>query len=144
MQEMGRVVKVDGNIALVEIERRTACGRCQLCEVGRRGASSIEAYNAARASVGDIVTVEMEGRNVLAAAFIAYMVPLIFMFVGFFVGDAIAPFAGLEANSQTLSAVLGVVFLVGSYGIVHLYDKAISRRGTKPRVVEIINANSGA
>ncbi|HHY47945.1 MAG TPA: SoxR reducing system RseC family protein [Firmicutes bacterium] len=141
MQELGRIVKTEGNLAYVEVERRTACGRCQLCEIGRHGAAVIAAENPIGAAPGSRVMVEMETRNVLLAAFVAYMIPLFFMFAGFFVGSGLAPVIGLRHASQVVAGASGLIFLAGSYAIVHWYDKVTSRRGRRPRIVHICDDN---
>lgn len=128
MREKGTVIGKTDTSVIVEVERTSSCTRCGLCKLGETGRATLEARNDVGAEVGDTVEVEMESRNVLAAAFVAYMVPIFFMFLGFFAGYSLAAPLGFAKSKETVGAVMGIGFLASSYVFVRLYDRLAGKR----------------
>ncbi|HHV61256.1 MAG TPA: SoxR reducing system RseC family protein [Firmicutes bacterium] len=137
MEEVGTVVAVKGDGVTVEIARSAMCSKCKMCNLGP-GTARIDADNSIGAEVGDMVAVEMETRNVMAAAFVAYMVPLAFMIAGFLIGPSFSRWLGLARVSQAITAITGIVFLVLSYAFVYYYDKKANPSKFRARVTKLI------
>lgn len=139
MEERGRVVETLNDLARVEVVRHEACQHCKACDFGRSDRVVVEAANPIGACVGDEVVLELEGARVLGAAFVAYMVPLALMVVGICLGGALARAAGRPGSASLFGAILGLAFLVLSYGGVYLYDKRVNPSRFRAEITRILD-----
>ncbi|MBM3307982.1 MAG: SoxR reducing system RseC family protein [Candidatus Eisenbacteria bacterium] len=131
MREIGRVVSVQGDAAVVAMPGTGSCDRCGLCLMGQDGKQFLLlARNAAGAAAGDAVEVEIAEGRVIAAAFAVYMVPVLATIIGFAVGNAIAG----GAPDAALPIVLAVACLAVSFVAVWAYDLRL-RKAEKRQVV---------
>ena len=132
MKEVGQVVSVKGNAAVVVLPSKGECERCGICMAANGGKEFILlARNAAGAREGDTVEVEIEDRKVVAAAFTVYMIPVIMTMAGFATGNALSG----GAEDAALPIVLAVSFLVASFVGVWLYDRRLRKRERRQAVV---------
>lgn len=107
------IVKKAGEQAEVAVIRESACGEnCANCKAGCTPSETvIFAENQLGAEVGDKVVLEMQDKNALKAAFIAYIIPLIALIVAscvvssFGYGDGMVALCGLGAMAVVLLAV---------------------------------------
>ena len=112
LKQVGVVTNVlDDKNAMVLVKRHSSCESCNACKMGREEKTlEVEAINRAQAQVGQNVTVDLEHQNVLKAAFIIYLIPLITLI--FTVAITIKIF-----DNELISALVGfismaIVFLV--------------------------------
>jgi sigma-E factor negative regulatory protein RseC len=138
MREIGCVASVEGDAAVVTMAGSSNCERCGICLMAQQGREFLLlARNAAGASPGDTVEVEVEAGKVVAAAFAVYMVPVLATIGGFIVGNAITG----GAPESRLPIILAVASLVASFGIVWVYDlrlrKAERRQAVVTRILTI-------
>ena len=118
MREVGFVDEIKGGYAIVRVAKKSACGEnCVSCKGGcTPGERKIKVKNPISAEVGEKVILELPDGKVLSAAFLAYILPIIIFFVGFFVGERIF-------SHELASVGIGVVFAgVGFWGI-YLFNK---------------------
>lgn len=100
----------------VKIERNSACGEnCASCGMCPGTEQIVEVENCTNADVGDMVLVEMKSKNVLKAAFLVYILPLILLVFGYFV-------AGIFTESDVICAVTGFIFMIIGFFALHFYD----------------------
>lgn len=91
MRERALVIEADGRVCRLRINRGTACGDgCSGCGACAGSEVEICAVNFVGARVGDVVEAELDDRYALAAAALAYLLPLLF-FIG---GAAVAAVCG--------------------------------------------------
>lgn len=129
MKETGRVVSIDNGVAQVLFQRRSMCARCGACGMGaEQNNITVEVPNSLDAAVGDEVEVQFAARNALASSAVAYIFPLLMLFLGAFVGYTIPPFGSLP--SDAMAAIFACVFAVGSYAVLKLLDPWIRRHFT--------------
>lgn len=132
MREEGCVVSVKDEAAIVAMPISKECESCGACLMAGSGRELLLlATNAAGASEGDRVEVEIASGRVIAAAFIIYMIPILLTIVGFLIGSAIA--GGSEDSG--LPIVLAVLFLVASFIGVWLYDLRLRRVERRQAVI---------
>ncbi len=132
MKEIGCVVSVSGDAAVVTMPMSPDCEKCGACVVADEGKELLLlAQNAAGAGQGDTVEIEISAGRVLAAAFIIYMVPVLMTIVGFILGNALSG-GDEEAN---LPILLALAFLVVSFLSVWLYDMRLRRVERRQAVV---------
>lgn len=78
MEQVGIVVELKNNNAKVQFKRASACGEnCAMCGGCEALNSFVVAKNEINANVGDSVIIETDTKNVLLAAFLVYILPLL-------------------------------------------------------------------
>ncbi|MEG1710902.1 MAG: SoxR reducing system RseC family protein [Clostridia bacterium] len=79
MIEQGKVEKIIKNFAVVRIERKSACGNCNMCAMSPdKPHIDLEILNSIEAKIGDIVEIEMESGGIVKMSAAAYLIPLLF------------------------------------------------------------------
>ena len=132
MKEVGQVMSIKDEAAVVVLPATSECERCGICMAASGGREYILlAKNEAGASEGDTVEVEIRNGRVVAAAFTIYMVPVIMTILGFALGNVLS--GGVE--DANLPIVLAVVFLVASFAGVWLYDRSLRKAERRQAVV---------
>ncbi|MDD4169098.1 MAG: SoxR reducing system RseC family protein [Desulfotomaculaceae bacterium] len=126
----GIVIALDGKIAKVKASRHNDCDNCGACPGDN--ATVMDAYNQVDAKVGQRVNVEIPEANMVKAAFIVYLLPLITTFMGFLIGLWISQKYGFPALLSEVSASI-VAFV-----LTILYIKYVDRSMTKTTKMPII------
>ncbi|MGQ9629063.1 MAG: SoxR reducing system RseC family protein [bacterium] len=145
VEEVGTVIEARPGRAKVRIGRSVACGNCHACILGEGGKYMIaEVIDNLGASVGDTVRVAMEGKKVVTAAFLVYILPLLAMFLAFALGRSLAEALGYTGSAQSIGIALGLLFFAGSFALVYLLDRR-ARRGEayRSKVVGILSTKGG-
>jgi sigma-E factor negative regulatory protein RseC len=117
VEEQAIVVSTDQHQAALEILRNKPCGLCgqtRGCGLSFWGklfahrANTFKAKNHIEAKVGDVVVVGVEESALLFSAVAVYGIPLLFLLIGAFSGNAFGD--GLHADRNTaIGAVLGLL-----------------------------------
>ena len=132
MKEIGCVISVKDDAAVVSMPKNKECETCGACLLGAEGKEVLLlARNVANASEGDTVEIEIAPGRVMAAAFVIYVIPILLTIVGFAIGNAVAG-GDPESNVPILVAV---GFLVVSFIAVWLYDLRLRRVERREAVV---------
>lgn len=126
MKEIGRVVKIikDG-LAEVEFKSGSACAKCGKCSMGLSGEMFIEVENKIQSKSGDMV--EVEFLSVITSSFIIYILPIVFLVVGYFIGVLAFPLVPIEISMENLGIIFAVVFLFVSFALLKIYDLFVSK-----------------
>lgn len=133
MKEEGIIIDIKNEFAFVKMQKHAACVGCNACKKGNSNNELIvEAENLINANVGDVVEVDLEAPNLLKAATIVYMMPLISLLLGVFIGS--------KYGGDLMSALLGVLFMSITFLIIKLKDSAMknSKKFT-PVIVSKVN-----
>lgn len=136
IEEQAVVVELQGDRALLEIERNQPCGicgatrGCGLSIWGRffsRRSNKFLAANQMHAKVGDRVVVGLEEGALFSSALISYMMPLAFLLGGSLLG---ASFSRVSASSDLFAAIGAISGLFAGLLLVKLYsaDRQFSGR----------------
>lgn len=139
IEDIGNVVRVDGDKAYVEMERTSACAQCGLQEIEELAAGGkvvFEAFNMIRASMGDKVKVQVQSVAYIKASAFIYGIPILFLIIGALLGFYIAGKFGV--SSDTMSALLGMAGLIIGIVILFLFRKRGTKKEYMPVVVEVI------
>jgi sigma-E factor negative regulatory protein RseC len=134
MQEMiekGEVVDVKGDTAFVKFRRSAACGRCRACGMlSNQNDIVVEMQNELQAVTGDFVSVQITMKKALRASIIAYVFPLIMLFLGIFAGWLLSGVLGLFTNTDVTMALCAIIFVILSFLLLKiaypLYNKTVS------------------
>ena len=142
MKECGIVVEAMDKKAVVNIKRRSACGQCKACELGRSDAKEINitAKNEIGAEVNDNVNIIMDTPDVLKAAIIVYLIPLVALVSGVGLGTILAK--NLALSSDWIGLLTGLIFLAVAYVYVKKQDRKLeATKKYEPIIVEILGKN---
>jgi len=134
VQEIGEVVKLKKNNAVVRFDRKSACDSCHMCAVTKDG-MKVETVipNSLNVNVGDFVAVEMGDKFVLTAAVIVYIIPLLLVGAGIGIGILF---------SETMQIILAVAGLLLGFGIAILLDKVVrKKKGFSAQMVRVAAAS---
>lgn len=120
MRENAIVESVHGQYAYVTVKRATACGySCATCSAQCKNKNnSIEVENNMGARAGEHVVIEMKTSRVLKSAFAVYILPLIILFLTYFIAD----FLGYGEKICVLCSL--AAFFV-TFIVLHFIDKRI-------------------
>ena len=132
MEQCGRVKKIKGRFAEVEVTRSSACESCSaahVCPSGRKDAV-VRARNDAGAAVGDRVKLETPSGSVLKYAFAVFLFPLILAAAAFF---AVSSFAGETAAVVSAAGGLVLAFAV----VFFTLERSARKRGSVIVITEI-------
>lgn len=139
MDEIGVVKTVSGVLAKVAVERKSGCDSCKAgCKVTEAGAE-IEAFNQAKAAVGQTVKVSMKSYSYLKGSILVYGIPALALIVGAVIGKEF--FAGYftKTDPDSVSAIFGFGALILSFILVRILGGRMEKKTEyKPVIVEII------
>ncbi|MCC0631205.1 MULTISPECIES: SoxR reducing system RseC family protein [unclassified Clostridioides] len=127
MNQQGFIMEiVDDRTAKLKMQRHSACAACGKCATADSSESKeilVEVDNTIGAKVGDHVEVSMDNMNVLKAAAMAYIIPLVALLVGtigtYYILEAIGMTSGVEA----ISGLVGICLTVICYLYLKKNDK---------------------
>lgn len=131
----GIVVATSGNMAKVKIARHSDCESCGSCA----GNASLwmEVQNLVHAQVGQRVQIENRHPQVVRAAFIVYMLPLMLSALGAAFGLWLGQQFMLWENF--LGGTFGCVFFLFSIRIIRKQDSLQEKNQEKPVIVKIVS-----
>lgn len=144
MQTEATVISIDGDIAVVENRRKSACdgchnnkdgNGCSICSLtGGDTAVRLKAKNTAGAAVGDRVTVSTGTRRVLAYAWLVFLLPLITAGLGWWGGIAL-----WQKEIYGIAAAVAAMAL--TFLGIWIYSKAAVSRRCDAEIIDIIENN---
>ncbi len=145
--EEGVVVEVSGRMARVRTQKTGACESCSAkssCHVlGGGKEMEVEVVNIAAAGIGDRVLIAFETASLVKASFLIYVLPILGMMAGGFLGQGIASYLGW--NSAASSIVTAFGFLGLSFVFVRAKGNRMSRKEIyQPKIIRILDRASSS
>jgi len=142
IEDIGKVVRVEGANAFVEVERTSACAQCGLQEVEElvTGKPVFMALNTAKATIGETVKVRVQSVAYLKASAFIYGIPILSLIIGALLGFYLAGEFGI--SSDTMSALLGMAGLIIGIVILFLFRRKGARKEYMPVIVEVIEKDA--
>lgn len=127
----------DNNIAKVELQRSSSCEGCSICSSGKP--IVLRALNNINARKGDSVVIEVEELK-KGINFFVYIVPLICLIAGYFIGDYLSKLTNIERGLGPIFS-LGLFFIYVVAGILRLKknNKIIANIICKNEVINDFN-----
>ncbi|MEY6432238.1 SoxR reducing system RseC family protein [Thioalkalicoccus limnaeus] len=120
IEQTGRVVRRDGDVAEIETERRTSCGHCSVntgCGIalldrflGRRR-QCLMVLNPIGAELGQRVVIGIPEASLLSASVAAYLAPILALIGGALVAQWLAGWIG-AGGGETIGVLGGLLGLV--------------------------------
>jgi len=142
MKEYGVVLELIGDKAIVNVKRQSACGQCKACDLGtsEQKEINITAKNEVGAKVNDNVNLLIETPDILKAAIIVYVIPLVALLLGVGISTYITKLMGIDG--ETISIIVGLVCTGLSYILVKKKDIKLNKtKKYEPSIVEILGQN---
>lgn len=111
------VVAVEGDQTWIQTQRKSTCGQCSaskgcgtsiLAKVVGNKFSKMTAINKIEAKVGDEVVVGLTEKSILKGAFMAYLSPLLYLFIFSFIGQFISNV--LQYNNNEFLTIIFAIF----------------------------------
>lgn len=134
----GKVVAIEGEDALVEVQNNTGCSSCSsntscgqslLSGLFNREKKPIRISNNIQAKVGENVIVAFEARSLQNLSFLIYGLPLLFLLLG-----------GMLADTEPMSIGLGLLgMVIGLFVVNRISDKLSQSKHYKASLINIIH-----
>jgi len=142
MREVGEVVRIEDDRAVVRIQRSSACRHCGACSFGtKQDEMLLTLPNRLGAKPGDMVEVALESVHLLRASAITYLVPLVALILGVIIGYVVGGY--LAVDRQLAGAVLGLIFTALAFLLIRSLDPVFRKSGNfTPSMVAVLNANN--
>lgn len=139
--EEGIVIKVESRTAWVTTTKTSACEACAAkssCTVlGGGKEMEVEAINDVGAQVGQKVVLYFQTSPLLKATFLLYVLPILFLLLGAFIGDQAAPYFSIDPS--TCSAIVGLIFFGISIKFVKSKGNKLAKKDAyRPKVIRIL------
>lgn len=132
MEKEAWVAALEGDSVRVRFFQHASCRNCGGCLTTENPENEmlIPMPEGTRVKPGDRVKIFMESSVFLRAAFLVYLVPILFFLAGYVVGDMFFGLFGMESSGEAGGVVGGLFFLFLSFLSVRLFDRrlAASRR----------------
>lgn len=144
MEQQGYIVEIlDKQTAKLKMQKHSACASCGKCSTtSEKKDIIVEVDNVIGAKLGDKVKVNMESVNVLKAALIVYIIPLIALLLSTIATYFILTIIKINSNIEIISGIVGLFFLFISFLILKKNDmKFRDSREYIPIATEIVLKN---
>lgn len=124
MDQIGRVIALKDNQAVIELERNSACAKCGVCHMGLSKTMQLEVENSIGADVGKRVLIKMDKGAVLRAGAIVYLLPLLALLLGIGLMYLIDYFYPLSGSPDLWGVGVGFVLFALSFVGIRLGESA--------------------
>lgn len=133
----GLVIEASGNVAIVMPTSHLGCDALYCCQGSEITKINVEMKNTVGAKTGDSVIFEAKEINMLKAAFVVYVLPLILMFsgagIGYWGGNR------MEISPVMFSVLFGGISFLFSLWIVNKYERYVSgNTNMKPEIISVL------
>jgi sigma-E factor negative regulatory protein RseC len=148
-EHIGIVIQTEENgLVRVAADRKGACGGCDHrgggCKSCLTGANKMEseAVNPVGAKVGDLVKLQLTTFNLYSGAALLYMLPVLGVLVGAFMGEWAA---GSDGSFGVIGAIAGAFFgLAIGYAFLIAVDRGQGlRRRWMPTITKVVQPGVG-
>ncbi|MGM0413603.1 MAG: SoxR reducing system RseC family protein [Bacillota bacterium] len=143
MEEEAMVVKSLDGKAEVRLIKQSACQHCEH-DCGLAGDSheikelKVEVENPIGAKAGQKVALEMGDKEVYFASILVYLLPLIFMFAGYFIFGGYLP-RFIEIGSEPAGMIGALVLLITSFFSLRRVDNFLRKKKSfHPKITKIL------
>lgn len=127
MINKGIVTAVKKNQITVQLYKSSACSHCSACsEASKKGSTFDFTFNE-KVEKGDLVTLEISEKDVMKAALIVYVLPPIFLILGYIIAA--------NLNFSEMQSIIGsFIGLALAFLILFLYDKFFAKKNIEEEI----------
>lgn len=132
MKKIGTVIEIMDDKARVECEKQSACDMCENAAhcVEKCQKVYATALNTVNASVGDIVEIETDTRNVLLNALVVFMLPIFISVAAYLIAEPVL--------GEGIAVIITLVALVSSMGLFSFLLNNSAKKKTVSKIVKIL------
>ncbi len=133
MEGSGRVLEIKKDKLQVMMFKESSCAHCSGCGEASKNLREIELTydeNEYTIEVGDIVTFQLADAKVLKIGFLIYVVPILALIIGYYVGTKLG-------YSEKGSALASIIFMGLSFVGIHTYDKYVIKEKVNMEIVKV-------
>ena len=122
IEERARVVAVDGDSVLLQTQRQSSCGSCEvksgcgtsvLAGIVGQKVTQLKLPNTLGAKPGDEVLLGMSENALVTGSLLVYMIPLVMLLLGALSGELLATRLGMDAELMpVVGGALGFVLAI--------------------------------
>ncbi len=120
MIEIGKVIKIEEEKAVVLLSSSEYCNKCKLCLFDDKGQRTLKIYNNVGAKVGDKVEVSIPEGMISKLSFSIFIFPIIVFLIGYWI-------VWNMSHSEKLSAVGGLIAFVLTFYALWIYERKLSQ-----------------
>lgn len=151
IEETAVVIAIEGDQALLQTQRRSACQSCSVKQgcgtsvlakvVGARS-SQISVDNSLQAKVGDEVLLGIQENALVRGSLLVYALPLLMMLVFALLGEGLGQWLGWQ--HELLIIVFALLGLLGSGWVIRygLHRSALKQQ-IQPHMLRIVSPGAG-
>lgn len=133
MEEIGQVIKQEGNEALVKIERHSLCSKCHnKCQLAignshEKDEIEVKVSNPVGATSGQKVKIKMGNQPVVMSSIIVYLIPLFSLITGYFFINYLIKRLGYFPTEG--SGIIGALLFLGlSFLLIRFIDRLLGKQ----------------
>ena len=127
IEDVGIIKDIVNGMLQVSIPSSSRCRACGVCSSAQGKEMLLTVYNRGDFAIGDRVKIKIEGRNLLFASFVVYIVPLLDMFISFFIGWYLTNKFGNPEYAQLVGAIAGGVGFALSFYFSRMLNNKMER-----------------
>ncbi|MBN2017302.1 MAG: SoxR reducing system RseC family protein [Candidatus Cloacimonetes bacterium] len=136
--DVGKVVDIQKENAIIEFSRSEACNTCKLkafCFHKEGDVTKLTIKNDLGAKIGDDIQFEINPQMRILSSFLVFILPIIFLIGSYFL------FKSAFGISENLSILLSIVSVAVAFVVVKLIDNQIKKKALiQPKMVAIIKS----
>ena len=121
MVNKGIITKINGDTVTVKLYKSSSCSHCSCCSETNKMGSDFEFKVNQNVELGDLVTLEISEKDVVKAAFIAYIFPPILMILGYIVANHLGFSEMKSIFGSFIGLIIGFIFLA-------IYDRFFAKK----------------
>lgn len=121
MENKGIVTQVRGDRVSIKLYKSSSCSHCSQCSEASKYGKDFEFKIDRAVNLGDLVTLEISEKDVIKAAAIAYILPPIFMILGYIITNNL----GFSEGKSILGSFIGLAF---AFLFLFIYDRFFAKK----------------
>ncbi len=133
MEHYGQVMELKGqDKAIVKVRPSLSCSNCGRCggffgDPEKDRDRLVEVYNPIGAARGAFVRLEAKNAEMLLAAFLLYLLPLLALLAGLFAGRSLALARGLADSADMWGLGVGLILMLLTFFMLRLQEKRLAK-----------------
>lgn len=133
MEVVGTVISVDKNLAVISVKRTSACGEnCANCKSVCQGTEvQTTAENKIGAHAGDVVKVESDTKDVLRAAVILYILPVLAAII-------VAVISYANKLSDIFVVLISAISFFASFVFLKCFEKNLTPKSYITKIIKVV------
>jgi len=138
MIEKGKVISINDGLAVVMLTPSEKCGECRLCSrLQPGGKMSLEVEAVEGLHPGQVVTIQIDSRQILKGGWTVFILPLIAFIVGAAAAPDLTQVLGVGISGELASILLGGLLLGLTFLGIYLRSRSLKyREKLTPKIVD--------